>query len=71
MDNFGFSETDIEYLRSIGYQDDFLDYLKNLKFTGHIHSMQEGEICFGNEPLMSRSPINSSSIVGNSIIKHY
>ena len=23
MDNFGFSETDIEYLRSIGYQDDF------------------------------------------------
>lgn len=52
MDNFGFSDTDIEYLRSIGYQDDFLDYLKNLKFTGHIHSMQEGEICFGNEPLM-------------------
>ena len=23
MDNFGFSDTDIEYLKTIGYQDDF------------------------------------------------
>ncbi|MGS0651308.1 nicotinate phosphoribosyltransferase, partial [Staphylococcus arlettae] len=50
--NFKFSESDIEYLKSIGYQEDFLAYLQELKFTGNIRSMQEGELCFGNEPLM-------------------
>lgn len=52
IENFGFSPSDIEYLQSIGYQDDFLNYLKTLKFTGSIRAMQEGELCFGNEPLL-------------------
>ena len=52
IEHFGFSESDLEYLKSIGYKDDFLSYLKDLKFTGSIRSMQEGELCFGNEPLL-------------------
>ncbi|MGX0467116.1 nicotinate phosphoribosyltransferase [Staphylococcus saprophyticus] len=52
INSFHFSKSDIEYLKSIGYQDDFLNYLKNLSFTGSIRSMQEGELCFGNEPLL-------------------
>lgn len=52
IENFKFSVSDIEYLKSIGYQEDFLAYLQELKFTGNIRSMQEGELCFGNEPLM-------------------
>lgn len=52
ISDFHFSANDIAYLKSIGYQDDFLGYLKDLKFTGHIRSMQEGELCFGNEPLL-------------------
>ena len=52
IENFGFTNEDITYLKSIGYEEDFLNYLKDLKFTGNIKSMQEGEICFGNEPLL-------------------
>ncbi|MCG7339891.1 nicotinate phosphoribosyltransferase [Staphylococcus sp. ACRSN] len=52
ISDFHFSTNDIAYLKSIGYQDDFLSYLKDMKFTGHIRSMQEGELCFGNEPLL-------------------
>lgn len=52
IENFHFSDSDIEYLQSIGYKNDFLKYLKNLKFTGNIRAMQEGELCFGNEPLL-------------------
>ncbi|MCG1145881.1 nicotinate phosphoribosyltransferase [Staphylococcus epidermidis] len=52
IENFGFTNEDITYLKSIGYKEDFLNYLKDLKFTGNIKSMQEGEICFGNEPLL-------------------
>lgn len=52
IEKFGFIDEDIQYLKSIGYKDDFLNYLKDLKFTGNIKSMQEGELCFGNEPLL-------------------
>ena len=52
IENFGFSDSDIAYLKTIGYKDDFLEYLRELKFTGNIRSMQEGELCFGNEPLI-------------------
>ncbi|ARK29630.1 Nicotinate phosphoribosyltransferase pncB2 [Halalkalibacter krulwichiae] len=50
---FRFSDSDIEYLRdSIGYEEDFLQYLKSLTFTGTIRSMREGELVFGNEPIL-------------------
>ncbi|WP_323704361.1 nicotinate phosphoribosyltransferase [Mammaliicoccus sp. Dog046] len=52
IENFRFSESDIEYLREVGYQDDYLEYLANLRFTGNIRSMKEGELCFNNEPLI-------------------
>lgn len=48
-----FTESDIHYLRSIyAYEEGFLEYLKKLKFSGSLRSMQEGEIVFANEPLM-------------------
>ena len=52
IENFRFTETDLEYLKSIGYQDDFINYLKELRFTGSIRAMEEGEVCFNNEPLV-------------------
>ncbi|WP_042148111.1 nicotinate phosphoribosyltransferase [Paucisalibacillus sp. EB02] len=52
IQDFKFSETDIRYLAELGYKEDFLDYLKTIRFTGSIKSMQEGEIVFGNEPLL-------------------
>ncbi|GIO26557.1 nicotinate phosphoribosyltransferase [Ornithinibacillus bavariensis] len=50
--NFKFSDSDIRYLAEQGYREDFLDYLRTVRFTGSIKSMQEGEIVFGNEPLL-------------------
>lgn len=52
VEQFGFTASDIDYLRSLGYQEDFLTYLKTLKFTGNIRAMREGELCFNNEPLL-------------------
>jgi nicotinate phosphoribosyltransferase len=52
IQNFKFSESDIQYLAELGYKEDFLNYLKTVRFTGSIKSMQEGEIVFGNEPLI-------------------
>ncbi len=52
LNGFRFSKTDIDYLRELGYQEGFLDYLKELRFTGNLRSMQEGELVFGNEPIL-------------------
>jgi nicotinate phosphoribosyltransferase len=51
--DFGFTDSDIEYLRDeFGYEEEFLTYLKGLKFTGKIRSMREGELVFGNETIL-------------------
>lgn len=51
--DFSFSESDLAYLRDeIGYQEDFLSYLQNVRFTGNVYSMKEGELVFANEPIL-------------------
>jgi nicotinate phosphoribosyltransferase len=53
VENFRFSADDIEYLRNeVGYQEDFLEYLQDLRFTGTIRAMKEGELAFGHEPML-------------------
>ncbi len=53
LEQFGFSDSDIEYLDSLGkFEPAFLDYLKAFKFTGDVYSMEEGEIVFPVEPLI-------------------
>ena len=49
-----FNERDIEYLRSRKlFNEEFLDYLLNFKFTGDIYAIQEGTPVFPNEPLLT------------------
>ncbi len=51
--NFSFSADDIAYLRTIGiFEDGFLDYLKDFRFTGDMYAMTEGSVIFPNEPLI-------------------
>lgn len=52
LTNFGFSEKDLAFLKEKKYDQDFLDYLKDLKFTGDLYSVPEGEVVFEKEPLM-------------------
>lgn len=53
LQNFHFSESDLEYLRNeVGYKEDFLEYLKTVRFTGNVYAMKEGELVFPNEPII-------------------
>ncbi|WP_018932174.1 nicotinate phosphoribosyltransferase [Gracilibacillus lacisalsi] len=65
IENFGFTESDLTYLKEIGgYEEDFLDYLRNMKFSGTIRSMKEGEIVFANEPLMRiEAPLAEAQLI--------
>jgi nicotinate phosphoribosyltransferase len=51
IQNLYFNESDIAYLRSKNlYDEDFLEELRNLRFTGHLDAMEEGQIVFPNTP---------------------
>ena len=51
-----FEQQDIDYLASLCiFQQDFLDYLKDFKFTGDIYAIPEGSIMFPREPMIKVS----------------
>ena len=53
LSNLRFSEDDIHYLRSMSLFDDgFLDYLADLRFTGCARAMPEASVFFANEPVI-------------------
>ncbi len=52
--NLHFSEEDIEYLKSLQIFDEgFLDYLRNLRFTGDVFAVKEGTFVFPGEPILT------------------
>jgi len=51
--SFRFSSDDLAYLAGLGvFEDGFLDYLKEFKFSSSLWAMDEGTIVFPNEPLI-------------------
>ncbi|MBO1510166.1 nicotinate phosphoribosyltransferase [Metabacillus bambusae] len=70
LEAFHFSETDIAYLRDeLEYEDDFLTYLKDLRFTGNVYSVVEGEMVFGNEPIIRiEAPLAEAQLIETAIL---
>ena len=60
-----FSEEDLEYLRGKGgFSEEFLDYLRDFKFTGDIWAIPEGTPVFPGEPLLTvRAPLIEAQLV--------
>ena len=53
IENLHFSEEDIAYLRGRNlFCEEFLDYLRNFRFTGDIYAIPEGTPGFPREPLV-------------------
>ena len=69
VNSFKFTESDIDFLRQLGYEEDYLNYLSDMKFTGNIRSVKEGEIVFGNEPLIRvEAPLIQAQIMETAIL---
>lgn len=52
--NWRFDEEDIAYLRSLNlFNEEFLEYLKNMRFTGDVYAVKEGEPVFPGEPILT------------------
>ena len=65
IQNLHFSEEDIAYLRAKNlFSEDFLQYLKDFKFTGDIWAIPEGTPIFPREPVMTvRAPAIEAQLI--------
>lgn len=53
ISNMSFSREEIEYLEKEEFDEKFVNYLKEFKFTGNIWAVKEGEVIFPNEPVVT------------------
>jgi nicotinate phosphoribosyltransferase len=76
LDNFHFSEDDIAYLSTLSgndgkpmFEQGFLDYLANMKFTCDVEAMPEGTVVFPQEPLLRiRGPIAQCQLLETALL---
>ncbi|RWR10085.1 nicotinate phosphoribosyltransferase [Siminovitchia fortis] len=70
LSGFRFTDSDLTYLREeLEYDNGFIDYLANMRFTGTVRSMREGEIVFGNEPIMQiEAPLAESQLIETALL---
>ncbi len=70
--NAHFNEDDINYLRTTGqFTEEFLDYLRNFKFTGSLYAIPDGTPVFANEPLVTvKAPIIEAQIIETILLSY-
>jgi nicotinate phosphoribosyltransferase len=70
LETLRFSAAEIDWLKSTGrFRDNLLDYLKNFRFTGDVHAIPEGSVCFTNEPLIRiTAPLPQAQLVESRLI---
>ena len=70
LETLQFSEADIAWLKSTGrFRDNMLEYLAAFRFTGDVHAIPEGSVCFPNEPLLRiTAPLPQAQLVESRLI---
>lgn len=69
ISNLEFTDSDIEYLRSQDYSEEFLGYLKGLKFSGNLRAVEEGQVVFNNMPLVQvEAPLAEAQLVETALL---
>lgn len=65
INNLHFTKDDIDFLRSKGiFDEDFLTYLADLRFTGDIYAVPEGTPIFPGEPILTvRAPAVQAQLI--------
>ncbi len=70
INELSFCEDDIKYLRSLEmFDEDFLEYLLNFKFSGDIYAVKEGTVIFPMEPIIKViAPIMEAQLIETAIL---
>ncbi len=70
LQQFRFTKSDLDYLRDeLGFDPAFLDYLKQVRFTGTLRAMHEGELAFANVPMLRiEAPLAEAQLIETAIL---
>ncbi|HJX11092.1 MAG TPA: nicotinate phosphoribosyltransferase, partial [Candidatus Binatia bacterium] len=70
LEGFSFDSAAVDYLHSLKlFADDFLDFMKSLRFTGEVWAIPEGRLFFKDEPIVEvTAPIIEAQVVETFII---
>lgn len=52
LENLHFNERDLAFLKKQDFDEQFIKYLKNFRFTGKVHSAKEGDLVFPTRPVL-------------------
>jgi len=76
MKAFHFTEADLQFLATLAgndarplFEPAFLDYLRDLRFTGDVEAIPEGTVVFANEPLLRvKGPILQCQLLETALL---
>lgn len=69
-ENLHFDSADMDYFRSLNlYSEEFLQYLKEFRFTGDIYAFPEGTVMYPNEPVITVvAPLIDAQLIETAIL---
>lgn len=70
VNNLHLTEEDVNYLKSLRlFDDEFLTYLKDMRFTGDIYAVREGEAVFPGEPILTvKAPVIQAQFLETALL---
>ncbi len=70
LENLKFNDDDIEYLKKYNiFNEEFLNYLKNFKWTGSVYAFEEGSIINKKEPVIKIvAPISQAQLIESAML---
>jgi nicotinate phosphoribosyltransferase len=75
LETIKFSDEEIDWLKKSGrFNDRLIDFLASFRFTGDVHAIPEGTVCFPYEPLIRiTAPLPQAQLVESRLINilHY
>ena len=69
IENLHFGEKELRYFKRAGFTDEYIEYLRNFKFTGTVKAIPDGTPVFPNEPLITIvAPVIEAQIVETAVL---
>ena len=70
LENLAFSSEELQWLAQCGFfHREFVDYLREFRFTGDVHAMPEGTVFFPDEPILRvTAPMPEAQFVESRLI---
>ena len=69
LNDLHFTEEDLKFLKGYGFDDRFIDYLRNFKFSCDVWAIPEGTPVFPREPLIKvRGPVLQAQLLETALL---